>query len=116
MERIERLTAYGIGAGIGAAIAMLVGFGIGGWMTGGRISDREIEFARAEIITALVPYCVDRARSDPQFQSILDRIKTAGSSNGVRILVQAGWALKPASERTDYGVANACMKSLTAPG
>jgi hypothetical protein len=112
MEAAERVTSYCVGAGFGAAIAMLVGFGVGGWMTVGRIDDRESEFARAEVIAAIVPYCIDRARNDPNFHTTLARIKKAGHSNGVRILVQAGWALKPTSEKTDYGVANECMKSL----
>jgi hypothetical protein len=114
MEANEKWKTYSIGAGFGAMIAVFAGFGLGGWMTGGRANDKRFEFARAEVTAALVPYCVERARNDPQFIKTLAQIKKAGSFNRTKIVLQAGWATMSVSSKPDHVVANACMEALVA--
>jgi len=111
-ETIEQFKMYAIGAGFGAAVAIMIGFGLGGWLTGGRAADNGAEFAQAEVTAAILPYCVDRARRDPNFETTLQQIKKAGRTNGIKILLQAGWALKPESDKSNFHVARACMEAL----
>jgi hypothetical protein len=60
-----------IGAVAGAAVAMVLGFTWGGWVTGGTATSMSGDAA----VAALVPICVDMARTDPARSVRLDSIR-----------------------------------------
>ena len=54
------------GALIGGVFVGVVGFSWGGWMTGGSADKMANAMSRDSVIAALVPVCVDMARTDTQ--------------------------------------------------
>lgn len=49
----------------GAIVAMIIGFGWGGWVTGGRAHDMEAASAESAVVNALTPICVAKAEQQP---------------------------------------------------
>jgi len=114
MESFGQWKFLFIGMAIGALLTIAIGFGLGGWMTGGGADERGRELAQAEVTAALVPYCTERARRDPNFTAILAQLKTGTPLRGVGIMMKAGWALNPTTGKPDQRLAYACFESLVA--
>jgi len=112
MERNERILTYLAGAFIGSLITMMIGFGLGGWLTEKSATRMASEFSRAGLTAAFVPFCTQRAKNDPEFEVTLARIRKADHINRTKILLHAGWATMSGGS-ADYVVAQACMLSLT---
>ncbi len=101
------------GAVIGAAIVGIVGFTWGGWVTGGTAQDRAMAMSHDDVIAAMVPVCLDMARSDPDRLAKLAAIQHASSTYQRRdALMEAGWATVPGTESPDRDIAQACLASL----
>ena len=113
METNERLTYSFLGAVAGCVATIVVGFSLGGWMTGGGYAQAAIDAVRAEVTKVLVPHCIDQALHDPQFLQTLALIKSASNYNRTKILIQAGWATLLPMTDPDLVIANACMEMLT---
>lgn len=112
MEWNERILIYLAGAFFGSVITMMVGFGLGGWLTEKSATKMAAEFSRAGLTAAFVPFCIQRAKKDPEFESTLARIRKADNINRTKILLHAGWATMSGGS-ADYVVAQACMLALT---
>jgi hypothetical protein len=102
------------GAGIGAVALAIVGFSWGGWVTGGTAKEMASETARAQVVAALVPICVEQSKHDPQVDETLAQLKAAMSYQRSDMLMEAGWATMPGSSDPDRYVARACMDALAA--
>ena len=92
----------------GAGIAMIVGFGWGGWSTSGttqKVSDQAVLTSRAEI-------CVAQFMKAPNHAA---RIKEfAGTDNYQRsdLIERGGWDKMPGQDKATWGVASACVTGL----
>jgi len=103
-----------IGAGVGAVALAAIGFTAGGWMTGSKANLLASSRASAEMVTALVPYCLAASKIDTASAGIIGKLKEARSYERDDIVMEAGWATAPGSERADRKVAAECAEKLIA--
>ena len=97
---------------IGSVLTMIVGFGWGGWVTQGGSDRAAFERSQTAVMTALVPVCLEKSRTDPAGVKKLGALKALGSSWDQRdAVVQAGWATIGEGE-ANRDVAEACAVQL----
>lgn len=100
------------GALIGAVAVGIIGFTWGGWVTGGTAHDRAMNMSRDDVVAALVPVCLDNARSDPNRDAKMTTIRDASSYKRRDAVMDAGWATVPGAEAPDRDIAQACLAEL----
>jgi hypothetical protein len=98
-----------------AAIAtMVVGFGWGGWVTGGTsrtMATTAADTARSELASAI---CVERFMAAPDSAARLVDLKAIPDSYKKREFVEAGgWATMPGQKTADRHGAEGCAAALT---
>ncbi len=100
------------GAIVGAVVVSVVGFSWGGWMTGASADELASDRSRDSVIEALVPVCLDIARTDPNRMTQLAAMR-AGSSFARRdAIMAAGWATVPGADAPNRDLASACADGL----
>jgi hypothetical protein len=98
-----------------AVLTMIVGFNLGGWITGGTGQQRVTTGAQDAVTLRLVPICVAQFDQDPQKAQKLDELKAIKSSwEQPTYVEQQGWATMPGEKSPASGVADACAKLLVA--
>ena len=100
------------GALIGAVVVGFAGFSFGGWMTGGGADKMARAMSHDDVITALVPVCLDMAQSDPNRIEQIETIRAASSYKRRDAVVSTGWATMPGSETPNRDLAQACLVAL----
>lgn len=100
------------GAVIGAVLVGVIGFTWGGWVTGGTADDRAMSMAHDDVVAAMVPVCLDMARTDPERTEKLATIRAASTYQQRDAVMAAGWATPPGQETPDRDIAAACLKAL----
>jgi hypothetical protein len=100
------------GAAIGAVLVTVAGFTWGGWVTGGTSSARALAMSRDEVVAAMVPVCLDKAKSDPGRAAKLDTIRAASTYQRRDALMASGWATLPGAEAPDRDLAQSCLAAL----
>ena len=68
--------------------------------------------AHDDVITALVPVCLDVSRTDPDRIEQLAAIRAAKTYQRRDAVMDAGWATVPGSETPDRDLAEACLAAL----
>lgn len=100
---------------VGGAVAIAIaGFSWGGWVTGGTAQRMAADTAKAEVVAALVPICVEQARLDPNATVKLAQLQGATTNQRPTMLIDTGWATMPGATESDRTVATACMRELAA--
>ncbi|MBE2278095.1 MAG: hypothetical protein IAE87_17575 [Rhodobacteraceae bacterium] len=96
-----------------AALTMILGFGWGGWVTGGSSraqSDTAANAARVELATTI---CVDRFGALPDAAARRAELAAITNNSERRQFVETGgWALMPGQTTTDRTIATACATAL----
>ncbi len=92
------------GVGIGAVAAMVIGFSVGGWVTGGTAETMADARAQTAIVKAFTPICVANAQKEPEK---LTELKASSSWQRDTFVEKAGWADGAGADYRD-GVADAC--------
>lgn len=100
------------GAATGAIILAVIGFTWGGWVTGGTANDRAMAMAHDKVVAAMVPVCLDMARSDPARTDKLTTIRAAATHQRRDAVMAAGWATMPGTDAPDRDIALACLAAL----
>ena len=100
------------GAVIGGIFVGVVGFTWGGWVTGSTSSDRAMTMAHDDVVTAMVPVCLEMARTDPERTTKMATIKAASTYQRRDALMDAGWATVPGSDAPDRDIAQACLAEI----
>ena len=100
---------YGLAAG--AVIAMVVGFNWGGWTTAGTTDKMVYTASRAAVTDALVPYCVDAAKREPEklaaFPKGDDQYKQRSYIGD-----STTWATRHGETSYDYDLAGRCAAAI----
>lgn len=100
------------GAVIGAAALGFVGFNWAGWVTGGTANEMAMSMAHDDVVTAMVPVCLDMARIDPDRTNKLAAIREATTYKRREALMEAGWATVPGADAPNRDIAQACIAAL----
>jgi hypothetical protein len=93
---------------IGAVIAMIIGFGWGGWLTGGtaqKMTDEAVLASRAAI-------CVAQFMKQPNHEGKLKELEKIDSWKRSEFIEKGGWDKMPGQEKGNPYVAEACAKGL----
>ncbi len=109
----DSLTRLMQGAAGGAVIAMILGFGWGGWTLGSKAESMADERATAAVVKALAPICVDRFKTASNAQATLVALKAVDSWNRDSFVAKGGWATFPGNAEPNRSVAEACAKMLS---
>ena len=102
------------GAAGGAAALAIVGFGFGGWVTGGKAAEMARQQTDKAVVAALAPICVDK------FCCAKDVEANTGKLNAISYAWEkgtyisgGGWATLPGSGEPISGLAQACAEMLS---
>jgi len=112
MDTPEWLKPGAYGAVVGAIVISTIGFGWGGWVTGGSADKMADMKAHDEVIAALVPVCVESARTDINRAQKLETIRAASSFKQRDVVMEVGWATVPGAEKPNRDLAQACLTAL----
>ncbi len=91
---------------------MIVGFGWGGWVTGGTAQKMAETLADEAVVKRLAPICVVQFNRDPGKGPKLVALKGTDSWQRDGYIEKQGWAVMPGEEKSDRNVAEACAKLL----
>src|SRR5690349_25165985 len=96
------------GAAAGAVALAIVGFGWGGWVTGGTAETLAKNRAATAVVAALTPICVEKFRQAAGASANLAEMKKATCVwDQSTFIEKGGWATLPGSDEPNYGVARA---------
>lgn len=96
------------------ALTMIVGFTLGGWVTGGSaksMSENAAEGARTDLVASL---CVDKFAASPDAKAQLAKLKEASSYERDNFIEDGGWSKIQGINSDVSGVADACAANLVA--
>lgn len=100
---------YGIwGLIIGAAMAMIIGFSWGGWIT----DTTAQEMAEEAILANQSAICVAQFISDPNYEEKLNELGELDSWKRSQFIEEGGWDKMPGQEKANHSVSRACAEGL----
>ncbi len=91
-----------------AALTMIIGFGWGGWVTGGTARQTAETMAHDAVVGRLAPICVVQSGRDPAKAPKLVAMKDESSWQRGEYVGKQGWATMPGEQEPDRKVAEAC--------
>jgi pimeloyl-ACP methyl ester carboxylesterase len=101
------------GAAAGAVALAIVGFGWGGWVTGGTAETLAKNSAATAVVAALTPICVEKFQQAADASANLAEMKKATYAwDQSKFVEKCGWATMPGSTEPNSAVATACAESL----
>jgi hypothetical protein len=92
----------------GAVIAMIIGFGWGGWSTKGtttKMTDEAVLASQAAI-------CVAQFMKQPNPETKLKELEAVSSWQRAEVIEKGGWDKMPGQAKAGYAVARACADGL----
>jgi hypothetical protein len=101
------------GGVVGAVAVAVIGFGWGGWVTGGSASKHAAIAAHDATVTALASVCADRFRAQGDAAVKIAELSKVSTWDRGGFIERSGFALMPGSKTADSDVARACAESLT---
>lgn len=106
-----------LGAVIGGAITIFVGFNGFGWTFESTARNTARNSANAAVIEALAPICADNFQHAANAsKNKLALMKISSSSDQSSFIEQGGWAKFPGNNSSNNtAVADACAKMINAP-
>lgn len=97
-----------------AAATMAIGFGPGGWVTGGTAAEMVSEAARTARTELVADACVEKFAKSASFASDLTSLKQASSWKQGDIVADAGWATLAGMKEPLHDAARVCANQLVA--
>ena len=100
---------YGIwGLVVGAVIAMIIGFGWGGWSTAGTTQQKSKE----AVLASQAAICVAQFMKDSNYEDNFKEFEKASSWDKSKFVEKGGWDKMPGQKTADYSVSRACVDGL----
>ncbi len=93
-------------------VALIIGFGFGGWVTGGTARDMAVESAEDAVADRLAPICLYQFNQDPEKDQKLEELKELSSRLRNEYVAEQGWATIPGEKEPDSEVARVCARQL----
>lgn len=114
MKLPENTNAYLWGAAVGAIALAVVGFGWGGWVTGGGASKMAAMAANDAKVAALAPICASRFSAQDNSAVKIAELAKASTWDRGNVIEKSGFATMPGSKTADSDVARACAELIAA--
>jgi len=96
----------------GAVILAIIGFGFGGWVTGGTARGMAKDMAEKAVVDRLAPISVAQFMKDPNRKERLKELKDLDSWKRGDYVKKQGWATMPGEKEPDSQVAYECARRL----
>jgi len=112
MFNTEMMKPVLMGAVGGAVALAIVGFGWGGWVTGGTAEAMAKKQARSATVAALAPICAAKFQADTGFDAKLSELNETRAYQRSAFIEKGGWATMPGNEKGDRDVAKACAELI----
>ena len=103
------------GIAIGAIVLLIVIFWTGWVVTSNKAEVQGKDMAKAAVIEALVPICVEQFAQDPNKAERLEALKEKSSYQRDNYVEEIGWATMAGAESPVRGVADACAIQIIGP-
>ena len=103
------------GIAIGAIALLIVIFWTGWVVTSSKAELQGKDMAKAAVIEALAPICVEQFAQDPNKAERLEALKEKSSYQRDDYVEEIGWATMPGAESSVRGVADACAIQIIGP-
>jgi hypothetical protein len=100
------------GAAAGVIATWIIGFNLGGWVTGGTAREMAKKSATTAVVSALAPICVDKFQHSADVASNMTELKKVSSWQQGSFISKGGWATLPGSDSANSAVADACATML----
>jgi hypothetical protein len=108
-QETEGKIKYGVwGLVVGAVIAMIIGFSLGGWTTSGTTKTMTQE----AVLASQAAICVAQFMKQPNHKEKLKELAKIDSWKRAELIEKGGWDKMPGQEKADYAVARACADGL----
>jgi hypothetical protein len=100
---------YGVwGLICGGIIAMIIGFGWGGWTTAATTQKRSSE----AVLASQAAICVAQFVKQPDHEEKLKELEKVSNWDRNSFIEKGGWDKMPGQDKADYGVSRACVDGL----
>ena len=100
---------YGVwGLIFGAVIAMIIGFGWGGWSTFGTTKT----MTKEAVLASQAAICVAQFMKQPNSAEKLKEFEKVSHWQQAQFIEKGGWDIMPGQEKADYAVARGCADGL----
>ena len=93
---------------IGAVVAMIIGFGWGGWTTAATTK----KMSEEAVLASQAAICVAQFMKAPNHEMKLKELEELDSWKRAEFIEKEGWDKMPGKEKADYLVARACADGL----
>lgn len=102
-------TKYGLwGLVCGAVVAMIIGFGWGGWTTAGTTQ----EMTGKAVVASQSAICVAQFMKQPDHAKQLEAFEQASAWTRPEFIEKGGWDKMPGQETSSQGVSRACADGI----
>jgi hypothetical protein len=102
-------TKYGAwGVVCGAVMAMIIGFGWGGWTTAGTTQ----EMTDKAVVASQSAICVAQFTKQSNHDQKLKEFEALSSWTRAEFIEKGGWDKMPGQEKADHAVARACAEGV----
>ncbi len=91
---------------------MVIGFGWGGWVTGGTATKMAADAADGARVQLAAADCISRFNGGPDATAQLAALKKADNYDRADLIKKDGWATMPGSKNPVEGAADACAQQL----
>ncbi|HUU40623.1 MAG TPA: hypothetical protein VMW42_06775 [Desulfatiglandales bacterium] len=93
-------------------LTIIIGFTLGGWVTGGTAQNMAEESAEKAVVDRLAAICIVQFKQDPEKDKKLEELKKTDSWERRDYVKKQGWATMPGEKEADSEVAEECAKLL----
>ena len=97
-----------------AALTLIVGFGFGGWVTGGTAQERAETSTHDAVAELAADVCAHRVLASADAASVYGELKEARSWERRRLLEEAGWTTFGNADKPISGAADLCATQILA--
>ena len=100
------------GAVCGAIAITVIGFGWGGWVTGGTAEQLAAARADEAVVASLVPVCVAQFQKGPKVEASLAALKATETWHQAEFIEKGGWASVPGGGEPHRLVLSGCAEAI----
>ena len=100
------------GAAGGAVVLAVIGFTLGGWVTGSTAQTMADDAAQEAVVARLAPICVEQYNQISEKDQKLQKLKDTDSWERSDYVEKQGWATMPGEKDPDSKVAKKCADML----